>query len=64
MGGGARTAYQVGVLSGLAAMLRLQPGGPDPFPFRILVGTSAGALNVSYLASTASQGLSSPSEAR
>lgn len=57
MGGGARTAYQVGVLSGLAAMLRLQPGGPDPFPFRILVGTSAGALNASFLASTATQGL-------
>lgn len=57
MGGGARTAYQVGVLSGLAAMLRLQPGGPDPFPFRILVGTSAGALNASYLASTATRGL-------
>jgi NTE family protein len=57
MGGGARTAYQVGVLSGLAALLRLQPGGPDPFPFRILVGTSAGALNASFLASAATRGL-------
>lgn len=57
MGGGARTAYQVGVLTALAAMLRLQPGGPPPFPFRVLVGTSAGALNVAFLASAARRGL-------
>lgn len=57
MGGGARTAYQVGVLKALAAMLRLQPDRPDKFPFQVLVGTSAGALNVTYLASVASNGL-------
>lgn len=58
MGGGARTAYQVGVLRGLAALLRLQrPGGVASFPFRVLVGTSAGALNVAYLASQATTGL-------
>jgi NTE family protein len=58
MGGGARTAYQVGVLRGLAALMRLQrPGGQAPFPFRVLVGTSAGALNVAYLASQATTGL-------
>lgn len=58
MGGGARTAYQVGVLRGLAALMRLQrPGGLAPFPFRVLVGTSAGALNVAYLASQATSGL-------
>jgi NTE family protein len=57
MGGGARTAYQAGVLQALGAMLRLQPQLPDPFPFRILVGTSAGALNVAYLASAAAEGL-------
>lgn len=57
MGGGARTAYQVGVLTALAAMLRLQPGAPRTFPFPVLVGTSAGALNVAYLASTAQRGL-------
>lgn len=58
MGGGARTAYQVGVLRGLAALMRLQrPGGQAPFPFRVLVGTSAGALNVTYLASQATAGL-------
>ncbi|MDP1954664.1 MAG: patatin-like phospholipase family protein [Polaromonas sp.] len=58
MGGGARTAYQAGVLQALAGML----GAPErpgklPFPFQILVGTSAGALNACYLASRASQGL-------
>ena len=57
MGGGARTAYQVGVLRALAAMWRLQPGVPPPFPFQILVGTSAGALNVTTLAGAATQGL-------
>jgi len=57
MGGGARTAYQVGVLKAIAAMLRLQPERPDKFPFQVLVGTSAGALNVAYLASAAQSGL-------
>ena len=57
MGGGARTAYQVGVLLALSSMLRLQPGRPAAFPFQILVGTSAGALNVAYLASSAGAGL-------
>src|SRR5450631_721164 len=57
MGGGARAAYQVGVLKALAALLRdarrgLDPGiaqGHNPFP--ILVGTSAGAINAAALAS-------------
>lgn len=45
-GGGARAAYQVGVLAGIAELL-----GPDAaVPFRIIVGTSAGAMNASYLA--------------
>ncbi|MEJ6021171.1 patatin-like phospholipase family protein [Ramlibacter sp. PS4R-6] len=57
MGGGARTAYQVGVLQALGAMLQLQAGGSPAFPFKVLVGTSAGALNVAYLASTATHGL-------
>lgn len=57
MGGGARTAYQVGALKAIGAMLRLQPGHAGSFPFEVLVGTSAGALNVAYLASTASTGL-------
>jgi NTE family protein len=57
MGGGARTAYQVGVLKALGSMVRLQHGAPSTFPFEVLVGTSAGALNVAYLASAASTGL-------
>ena len=58
VGGGARTAYQVGVLRGIAALLGLQaPGGRMPFPFQVLVGTSAGALNAAYLASRATAGM-------
>lgn len=61
MGGGARTAYQVGVLKALARMLATPQTGsdnaPPPFPFRWLFGTSAGALNASYLASRAHMGL-------
>ena len=58
MGGGARTAYQVGVLQALASMLSLSSQLAEPvFPFKILVGTSAGALNATYLASRASEGL-------
>jgi NTE family protein len=55
MGGGARTAYQAGALQAIGAMLKLQTNAPDAnaagsFPFQILVGTSAGALNASFLA--------------
>jgi len=57
MGGGARTAYQVGVLQALGSMLKLRAEAPAAFPFQVLVGTSAGALNVAYLASTAVLGL-------
>lgn len=57
MGGGARTAYQVGVLQAIGSMLRLQPGASSAFPFEVLVGTSAGALNVACLASAANAGL-------
>lgn len=64
MGGGARTAYQAGVLSGLAALLRLQPGYSRGFPFAILVGTSAGALNAGYLAGSATRGLDAFDELR
>ncbi len=48
-GGGARAAYQVGVL---AAMARLLPRGA-PSPFRVICGTSAGAINASILAANA-----------
>ncbi|WP_427914031.1 patatin-like phospholipase family protein [Ramlibacter sp. MMS24-I3-19] len=57
MGGGARTAYQVGVLKAYGAMLRLQSSADEAFPFQVLVGTSAGAINAACLASAATQGL-------
>ena len=57
MGGGARTAYQVGVLRTLGAMLRAHPGAARTFPFQVLVGTSAGAINAAFLAGRAMQGL-------
>nr|WP_256930419.1 patatin-like phospholipase family protein [Pseudomonas sp. D1HM] len=48
-GGGARAAYQVGVLAAIAELL---PGGAaNPFP--VIVGTSAGAINAVSLASGA-----------
>ncbi|MDP2220292.1 MAG: patatin-like phospholipase family protein [Hydrogenophaga sp.] len=57
MGGGARTAYQAGVLSALAAMLGTSTANEHRFPFRWLFGTSAGALNAAYLGSHAERGL-------
>lgn len=48
-GGGARAAYQVGVLKAVAELL--PPGAPNPFP--ILSGTSAGAINAAALAAYA-----------
>lgn len=48
-GGGARAAYQVGVLKGIAELLQ----GQAESPFKILSGTSAGALNAVGLASHA-----------
>jgi NTE family protein len=49
-GGGARAAYQVGVLEAIAD-IRLQCGaGDQPNPFPIITGTSAGAINASALA--------------
>lgn len=49
-GGGARAAYQVGVLEAIAD-LRLSCGaGNAPNPFPIIGGTSAGALNAAALA--------------
>lgn len=48
-GGGARAAYQVGVLAGIADLL--PQGAANPFP--VIVGTSAGAINAVTLASGA-----------
>jgi NTE family protein len=49
-GGGARGAYQAGVLSGLAEM-GLLPHGPSPFD--VIVGSSAGSINAGMLAACA-----------
>jgi len=51
-GGGARAAYQVGVLHALAAIRRecVAPAG-NPFP--VIAGTSAGAINAAALAGDA-----------
>ncbi len=60
MGGGARTAYQAGVLQALARLLQpdhTESTLPAPFPFRWLFGTSAGALGAAFLASRAEHGL-------
>ncbi|AJO79967.1 patatin-like phospholipase family protein [Pseudomonas sp. MRSN 12121] len=48
-GGGARAAYQVGVLAAIAELL--PAGACNPFP--VIVGTSAGAINAVSLASGA-----------
>lgn len=48
-GGGARAAYQVGVLRGLAELI--PEGASNPFP--IICGTSAGAINAAALAADA-----------
>ena len=45
-GGGARAAYQVGVMKAVAELL----GQPRESPFAILCGTSAGAINAAALA--------------
>ncbi|KAK52687.1 phospholipase, patatin domain protein [Bordetella bronchiseptica MBORD762] len=49
-GGGARAAYQVGVLQGLVKLRRERLGDGAPNPFGILCGTSAGAINAAALA--------------
>lgn len=51
-GGGARAAYQVGVLQALS-QIRRETGAPTANPFPIVVGTSAGAINAAALASRA-----------
>jgi len=48
-GGGARAAYQIGVLKAVRELL----GAPKANPFPILCGTSAGAVNATSLAAQA-----------
>lgn len=49
MGGGARAAYQVGVLKGVSEFVKKG----EPSPFKIISGISAGAINAAALASAA-----------
>lgn len=49
MGGGARAAYQVGVLKAIAKWLPSR----EATPFKIICGTSAGAINAAAVASVA-----------
>jgi NTE family protein len=49
MGGGARAAYQVGVLRALAR-IRREVGAPRGNPFGVIAGTSAGAINAAAIA--------------
>ena len=48
-GGGARCAYQVGVLKAISELM--PKGSPNPFP--VISGTSAGAINAVVLATRA-----------
>lgn len=49
-GGGARAAYQVGVLDGVSTMLKEAGWAPEHNPYDIICGTSAGAINATALA--------------
>ncbi|MBW2387713.1 MAG: patatin-like phospholipase family protein [Deltaproteobacteria bacterium] len=52
-GGGARGAYQAGVLAGLAEIGLISDD--SPLPFGILVGSSAGAINAAGMAAMAAR---------
>ena len=57
-GGGARAAYQAGVLEGIAEILRETTVQRQPLegsPFNVVAGISAGAINGVYLATRSSQ---------
>ena len=49
-GGGARAAYQVGVLKAIAQIRRDSGHATDANPFPVITGTSAGAINAAALA--------------
>jgi NTE family protein len=49
-GGGARAAYQVGVLQAVGSILADAGWAPERNPFDIICGTSAGAINATALA--------------
>ncbi|MEM7449047.1 MAG: patatin-like phospholipase family protein [Myxococcota bacterium] len=51
-GGGARGAYEAGVVAGITEIL----GGGRPSPFNVFSGTSVGAINAGWLAAHADRG--------
>lgn len=53
-GGGARGAYEVGVLQGVAEVLGKR--ADDPPPFQVFTGASVGAINATYYAAHAHRG--------
>ena len=53
-GGGARGAYEAGVMAGLVEVLGLT--AVDTAPFQVFTGTSVGAINVAFLAANAHRG--------
>jgi NTE family protein len=53
-GGGMRGAYEAGVVAGVMEALGRKSAGPAPF--RVMSGTSVGAINAAYLAANAHQG--------
>jgi NTE family protein len=53
-GGGARGAYEAGVVSGLVEVLGRAP--EDAAPFNIFAGTSVGAINAAFLAAHTHRG--------
>jgi NTE family protein len=54
-GGGARAAYQVGVLRAIARLRRGSGASQRRSPFGVICGTSAGAINAAALACNADQ---------
>ena len=52
-GGGARAAYQVGVLQAISQLRREAGAPPAANPFQVFAGTSAGAINAAALACNA-----------
>ena len=53
-GGGARGAYEVGVIKGIVEVLGLKPESSSPFD--VFTGTSVGAINAAYLAAHGHRG--------
>ncbi|MBZ0120292.1 MAG: patatin-like phospholipase family protein [Sandaracinaceae bacterium] len=49
-GGGARGAYEAGVLAGIFEVLGLDARSAGPAPFDVFCGTSVGAINAAWLA--------------